>query len=94
MFLILKFLSQYLGTWFEIERYDQEFQMGADCVIADYSLNADDSVRVWNRGRILSERRDIEDTGRAVISFPEDPLGRAKLNVTFFPDRKNQKKVE
>jgi apolipoprotein D and lipocalin family protein len=73
----------YLGLWYEIERYEQRFQLDADCVTAVYSLNADGSINVLNRALNKENQTFLEDIGRAVISFPdEDPL-RAMLNVTF-----------
>lgn len=81
-------VRQYLGVWFEIERYEQIFQLEADCVTAQYTPNADGSVRVINRARILSNGTNFEAFGNAVLSFPNESPVRGMLNVTFdqFPN--------
>lgn len=81
-------VQQYLGIWFEIERYEQIFQVDADCVTAQYTLNTDGSVRVINRARNLNNGTNIEAFGTAVVSFPNESPLRGMLNVTFdqFPD--------
>jgi apolipoprotein D and lipocalin family protein len=43
-------LQRYLGTWFEVARLDHRFERGLSRVSATYSLNADGSVKVLNRG--------------------------------------------
>ncbi|EAT38565.1 AAEL009559-PA [Aedes aegypti] len=76
-------VEAYLGLWYEVSRYEQTFQRNGECVTAEYSLNADGSVRVQNRMLVPPSGQFDEDIGRAVISFPqEDPL-QAKLNVSF-----------
>lgn len=75
--------AAYLGIWYEIERYEQFFQAGGDCVRAQYTLNADGSINVLNTAFVLENSTRIEAEGTGRISFPdEDPL-RAQLNVTF-----------
>jgi apolipoprotein D and lipocalin family protein len=43
-------LNRYLGTWYEIARLDHSFERGLSQVTAEYTLEADGSVRVVNRG--------------------------------------------
>ena len=76
-------VRQYLGVWYEIERYEQIFQLDADCVTAQYTANADGSVRVINRARNLANGTNIEAFGTAVLSFPNESPLRGMLNVTF-----------
>ncbi len=75
-------VSQYLGKWYEIARLPQVFQPGCTAVTAEYSLNDDGSVKVFNFCRILDPVRGlpISITGRAV---PADD-SNSKLDVTFF----------
>lgn len=80
--------SDYLGTWYEIERYEQRFQAGAECSVANYALNEDGSIQVINSAVFIENGTRIQEEGFARISFPdEDPL-RAMLNVTFSSLRK------
>lgn len=76
-------VRQYLGVWFEVQRYEQAFQVNADCVTAQYSLNADGSVRVLNRAQVLSNGTNIDAAGTAFLTFPNEVPLRAMLNVTF-----------
>lgn len=76
-------VQQYLGVWFEIERYEQAFQVNADCVTAQYTANADGSVRVVNRAQVLSNGTNIDAIGTAFLTFPDVVPLPAMLNVTF-----------
>jgi apolipoprotein D and lipocalin family protein len=75
-------LDRYLGTWFEIARYEAPFQEGCTATTATYSLRDDGLIRVENRCRV--DRPDgplREAEGKARIV--EAATG-AKLKVTFF----------
>lgn len=71
-------LHRYLGRWYEIERMFNPFQNG-DCVIADYSLNPNDTVRVVNSNYIDGVLDVIEGTATPA------PGTEGRLNVVF-PD--------
>lgn len=43
-------LSKYLGTWYEIARFDHSFERGMDNVIAEYLLREDGKIDVVNSG--------------------------------------------
>jgi lipocalin len=77
----------YLGTWYEVMRYEAANQTGLDCVNARYSMNSDGSVQVDNTG-YTSDGRLIQFIGRAEVAFPNQVPLPAKLLVTFFPGRK------
>jgi apolipoprotein D and lipocalin family protein len=75
-------LDRYLGTWFEIARFDHEFERDCTGVTATYSLNADRTIKVVNRcrrGSLSGPIDDAEGTARVV-----DTTTNAKLGVTFF----------
>lgn len=74
-------LSRYLGTWHEIARLDHSFERGLSRVTATYSLNADGSVKVVNRGydAAAGEWKDAEGVAR----FLGEPT-TASLKVSFF----------
>lgn len=89
-------LTEYLGLWYEIQRYEAPFQQGLDCTTAEYSL-ADPSVErvtVVNSGLLFNGNNGTyqEARGVAILSFPDDVRVPAKLSVAFFglePTRSN-----
>lgn len=42
--------QRYLGTWYEIARFDHNFERGLEKVTATYSLRNDGGLNVVNRG--------------------------------------------
>ena len=70
-------LSRFMGRWYEIARFDHSFARGMQGVTADYSLQADGSVRVVNSG--MRGNKPVEAVGRAKLtSHP------GRLRVSFF----------
>lgn len=74
-------LDKYLGTWFEIARFDFRFERKLTNVTALYLMNEDGSVKVINRGYNPDKNRWEEAEGKAV--FVSDP-DVAMLKVSFF----------
>ncbi|GGY14612.1 lipocalin family protein [Paludibacterium paludis] len=74
-------LQRYQGRWYEIARLDHRFERGLQAVSADYSRNADGSIRVLNRGFDASAARWREAVGKAWFNGPADV---ASLRVSFF----------
>ncbi|XP_055339118.1 apolipoprotein D-like [Paramacrobiotus metropolitanus] len=72
-------LSQYLGRWYEQQRYFTIFEIGLDCVAANYSLRAEGDVKVNNTGR-QSNGQPNTAIGRAYVPDASVP---AKLLVKF-----------
>lgn len=70
----------------QCHRYEQFFQRGKDCTVATYSLNADGTIRVFNKAYDKAINEWSIDVGRAVVSFPDENPLRGKLNVTFGAD--------
>jgi apolipoprotein D and lipocalin family protein len=73
--------KRYMGTWHEIARIDHRFQKGLVNARADYSLNADGSVKVVNRGCNPESKEWKSVEGKA--KFLGDPQVAA-LKVSFF----------
>lgn len=74
-------LDRYLGRWYEIARLDHRFERGLSEVSADYSRNADGSVRVLNRGYSKAEAKWKEAEGKArFVATPTEGF----LKVSFF----------
>ena len=73
-------LNRYLGTWYEIARFDHSFERGLDNVVAEYQLRDDGLVRVTNSGWKKGKYKTAE--GKAKQPDPvNDP---ANLMVSFF----------
>ena len=77
----------YLGTWYEVKT-DRTiwYDIGAECTTANYQLNLDGSIQVYNRSRHSRNGKYGTITGKAVESQVTGPGG---LVVDFFaePDR-------
>ena len=73
-------LNRYLGKWYQIAALPQVFSFNASCVTAEYSLNADGSIKVLNK-QITENGTPSEITGRATV---EPNSGNTKLRVGFF----------
>jgi lipocalin len=74
-------VPSFLGTWYEIRRYEAPNQTDFDCVIARYSANADGSLTVFNSGYFGG--RFIDFTGIATVTNPAEVPLRGKLDVRF-----------
>lgn len=75
-------LEKYLGTWYEIARFDHKFERGLEGVSANYSMREDGKIKVLNSGYKGSlDGKKSEAVGKAKIPNPEVP---SKLKVSFF----------
>jgi lipocalin len=76
-------LDRYLGTWYEIARFDHRFERGLVGVTANYSMRDDGKIKVLNSGYKDSlDGEYTEATGKAKIPDPDNEPG--KLKVSFF----------
>ncbi len=73
--------KKYLGAWFEIARFDYRFEKNLSNVIAQYSLNEDQSIKVFNSGYNFKKEEWQSATGSAKFRGDENV---AALKVTFF----------
>ena len=74
-------LKKYLGTWYEMARFDFRFERGLNNVTANYSLNKDGTLKVTNRGYDYNNKKWKENIGKAkFVSSPQV----AMLKVSFF----------
>ncbi|GAA4043190.1 lipocalin family protein [Parerythrobacter jejuensis] len=75
-------LESYLGTWYEMARYEAPFQKGCEAVTAEYSTRPDGKIEVVNTCREGSvDGKFRRSTGKAKIVEGSDG---AKLKVSFF----------
>ena len=75
-------LTRYVGTWYEIARFDQWFEKDAAAVTAEYRARPDGSIDVINschKGSIDGPVEQAKGVARVV-----DPQTNAKLKVWFF----------
>ena len=70
-------LDKYLGTWYEIARFDHKFERGIQYCKAQYSLREDGKVAVLNTG--IKDGKPSEAKGKA--KFTDNPR---ILRVSFF----------
>ncbi|MBN2635474.1 MAG: lipocalin family protein [Prolixibacteraceae bacterium] len=73
-------LQRYLGTWYEIARFDHRFERGLEGVTATYSMRDDGKIKVVNQGyeNSLNGKLSVAE-GKAKTT--DDP---GKLKVSFF----------
>ncbi len=76
-------IQEYLGTWYEIARFDHRFERDMVGVTANYSFRDDGKIKVLNSGYKNSlEGEYSEAIGKAKIPNPDTEP--AKLKVSFF----------
>ena len=73
-------IQKYLGTWYEIARFDHSFERNLQGVTATYSMRDDDKIKVLNQGykNSLDGKLSVAE-GKAKLT--DDP---GKLKVSFF----------
>ena len=75
-------LERYLGTWYEIARFDHRFERGLVGVTATYSMRDDGKIKVVNQGykNELDGEHDVA-VGKAKTT---DIPGRLKVSFFWF----------
>jgi apolipoprotein D and lipocalin family protein len=74
-------INRYLGTWYEIARFDHSFEKNLSNVKATYSLRNDDGVNVLNQGFNDETKEWSSAEGKAFFVI-NPTIGR--LKVSFF----------
>jgi len=83
-------IPPYLGRWFEVARFKNLFQLGQQCIAADYTNKSDGTVGVVNSGldstfkpvKIEGYAYPSNQTGHLYVKFPF-PAPRGDYNVLF-----------
>ncbi|CAL8315468.1 unnamed protein product [Gadus morhua 'NCC'] len=70
-------IKQFAGRWYEIAKLPAQFEKGR-CIETNFTVKADNSVRVVSSEILRGELRKIEGFG-----ITEDPKNPAKLGITF-----------
>lgn len=73
--------EKYLGKWYEIARLDFMFEKDLNNTSAEYSLNDNGTIKVFNRGYNVKKQKWTDATGKAKF-VDDDKTG--KLKVSFF----------
>jgi len=73
--------ERYLGKWYEIARLDFKYERNLNNTTAEYSLNDDGTVKVFNKGYHTVKKEWNEATGKAKFVGDENI---AMLKVSFF----------
>jgi apolipoprotein D and lipocalin family protein len=75
-------LPKYIGTWYEIARYNHSFEKGLVGVTATYSFRPDGKITVVNQGykNTLDGKHSLAK-GKAKLPDKNEP---GKLKVSFF----------
>lgn len=74
-------LERYLGTWYEIARFDHPFERNLDNVSATYSLRDDGGIDVINRGFNKEKQEWKEAKGKAYFV---EGSNTGYIKVSFF----------
>jgi apolipoprotein D and lipocalin family protein len=73
-------LDKYLGTWYEIARFDHVFERGLDFVSATYSILPNGKVQVLNKG----VKKGKTKIAKGVAYLPDPNKKEGLLKVSFF----------
>ena len=73
-------LERYLGTWYEIARYEHFFEKDCKNVSANYSIMDEETIKVINKCTKIQKKKKKEAMGRA---YAIDETN-SKLKVSFF----------
>ena len=74
-------VDKYLGSWYEIARFEFRFEKDMNNVMAQYSLNERNNVTVLNSG--YKYKKEEWESAQGVAKFRGDK-DRAALKVSFF----------
>lgn len=75
-------LDRYLGSWYEIARYQHGFEKNLVGAKADYSLRDDGRIQVVNSG--LKKTLDGKLTSVKAVAWRPDEAQPGRLKVKFF----------
>lgn len=74
-------VNRYLGSWYEIARFDYLFEKNLDNVAAQYSLNDNGTIKVLNSGYNFKSKK--WKSARGIAKFKKDK-SIAEIKVSFF----------
>lgn len=73
-------IDKFMGTWYEIARYDNRFEKGMHHVTAQYKLLSDGKIEVINRGI----KNGVEKEIKGKVKQPDPIQYPGRLKVSFF----------
>jgi apolipoprotein D and lipocalin family protein len=72
-------LKRYLGRWYEVARFEHRFERGLSKAIAEYTLNADGTIKVVNTAFDSRHNKQKQIVGKAKVTATQ-----GLLKVSFF----------
>lgn len=79
-------LARYLGSWYEIARFDHSFERGMEFTQAAYTLEEDGTVRVENTGYKNGEFKSSLGKAKRPNPIKEPAVLRVSFFWPFFSD--------
>ncbi|XP_055546319.1 apolipoprotein D-like [Wyeomyia smithii] len=77
-------LEKYLGKWYEIERYEQDYQRNMECVTVEYSQGeGNQSFEFKNKGLLPEKNAYASFSGSGILSDPTAEPLVGKLNISY-----------
>ncbi len=73
-------LDRYIGSWYEIARFEHFFEKGCKNVTATYKIKQDGDIKVINRCTMIEDNEKKEAVG---VAYAADSTN-SKLRVSFF----------
>ena len=73
-------LDRYLGTWYEIARFNHSFERGLEGVTATYSIKDDGKIKVINKGY----KNSLDGEPKVAIGKAKLTDEPGRLKVSFF----------
>ncbi|OQA00212.1 MAG: Outer membrane lipoprotein Blc precursor [Bacteroidetes bacterium ADurb.Bin408] len=74
-------IEKYLGKWYEIARLDFKFEKDLNNTTAEYTLNSNGTIKVFNKGYHTIRKKWVDATGKAKLA---GDTNTAMLKVSFF----------
>ncbi|KAL3859359.1 hypothetical protein ACJMK2_009584 [Sinanodonta woodiana] len=73
-------LNKYVGVWHEIFKFYTSFESNQKCIQANYTLEPNGHVRVWNTALNTQDDKPVSAIGDG---YAPDPNDTARLEVRF-----------
>ena len=70
-----------MGTWYELNRYENPNEENGDCVTAEYNIESTGTIKVANYVKYVNNKTSSIQYGKAKLANPTVLEG--KLNVLF-----------
>uniref|UniRef100_A0A336MYN8 Apolipoprotein D n=1 Tax=Culicoides sonorensis TaxID=179676 RepID=A0A336MYN8_CULSO len=77
-------LDKYLGEWYELEWYDDEYPTDDECIKFTYTENGQNALKILLESRHANDNFRYESfKGHGLVSYPNDISLPGQLNTTY-----------